>query len=65
MNERERSEYFLKELVSCPSESGDEEAVVKVFEKLLQEVGLETRLQPCAGVEGAITVEGRLGTARP
>jgi len=65
INERERSEYFLKELVAVPSVSGDEEAVVKAFEKLLQEAGLATRLQPCAGVHGAINVEGSLGSARP
>src|SRR4051794_12423290 len=65
INERERSEYFLKELVAVPSESGDEAAVVQAFEKMLQEVGLATKLQPCAGVHGAINVEGSLGSARP
>lgn len=65
MNDKERSEYFLKTLVAVPSVSGDEEAVVKVFESLMKEAGLTTRLRPCAGVPGAINVEGSLGSARP
>src|SRR5712664_606295 len=65
MNEKERSEYFLKTLVAVPSVSGDEEAVVKVFERLLKEVGMTTRRRPCHGVDGAVNVEGYLGSARP
>src|SRR5215472_13872905 len=65
MNDRERSEYFLERLVAVPSVSGDESAVVEVCEKLMAEVGLSTRRRPCAGVEGAVNVEGVLGSARP
>src|SRR5712671_2272158 len=65
MSGRERSEYFLKALVAVPSVSGDEEAVVKVCRDLMAEVGLTTRLVPCAGVPGAVNVEGSLGAARP
>src|SRR5262245_55499068 len=65
MNEKERSEYFLERLVAVPSVAGDESAVVKVCAELMAEVGLATRLRPCAGVEGAVNVEGALGSARP
>jgi acetylornithine deacetylase/succinyl-diaminopimelate desuccinylase-like protein len=65
MNEKERSEYFLKTLVAVPSVSGDEAAVGKVFEGLLKEVGMATRRRPCHGVDGAVNVEGYLGSARP
>jgi succinyl-diaminopimelate desuccinylase len=65
MDKRERSEYFLERLVAVPSVSGDEAAVVKVCRDLMAEVGLTTRLRACAGVEGAVNVEGSLGTARP
>ena len=65
IDDRERNEYFLKTLVAVPSISGDEEAVVKVFGQLLDEVGLETRLRPCEGVQGAFNVEGSVGSDRP
>lgn len=65
MDEKERSEYFLKTLVAVPSVSGDEGQVVKVFEGLMKEIGLTTRLRPCTGVDGAVNVEGMLGAARP
>jgi succinyl-diaminopimelate desuccinylase len=65
MNDRERSEYFLEQLVAVPSVSGDEAAVVKVCGELMAEVGLSTRLRPCAGAAGAVNVEGSLGSARP
>jgi succinyl-diaminopimelate desuccinylase len=65
MNERGRSEYFLERLVAVPSVSGDETAIVPVCRALMEEVGLITRLRPCAGVMGAVNVEGSLGTARP
>jgi acetylornithine deacetylase/succinyl-diaminopimelate desuccinylase-like protein len=65
IDDRERNEYFLKTLVAVPSISGDEEAVVKVFGQLLEDVGLETRLRPCEGVQGAFNVEGSVGSDRP
>jgi len=65
MNDRQRSEYFLERLVAVPSVSGDEGAIVEVCRNLMTEVGLTTRLRACAGVEGAVNVEGTLGTARP
>jgi acetylornithine deacetylase/succinyl-diaminopimelate desuccinylase-like protein len=65
MNEKERSEHFLKTLVAVPSVSGDEEAIVKVFEDLLKQIGMTTRRRPCHGVDGAVNVEGSLGSARP
>jgi len=65
MNDRQRSEYFLERLVAVPSVSGDEGAIVEVCRDLMTEVGLTTRLRACAGVEGAVNVEGTLGTARP
>jgi len=65
MNDRERSEYFLERLVAVPSVAGDEGAVVKVCGELMAEVGLTPRLRPCAGVEGAVNVEGVIGSARP
>ena len=65
MDERERSEYFLKTLVAVPSVSGDEAAVVAVFDRLLREIGMRTGHRPCEGVPGAVNVEGRLGAARP
>lgn len=65
MSDRERSEYFLERLVAVPSVSGDEGAVVGVCEKLMAEVGLSTRRRSCVGVDGAVNVEGVLGSARP
>ncbi|HEV8597692.1 MAG TPA: M20/M25/M40 family metallo-hydrolase, partial [Candidatus Dormibacteraeota bacterium] len=65
MNDRQRSEYFLERLVAVPSVSGDEAAIVAVCRDLMAEVGLATRLRACAGVEGAVNVEGVLGSARP
>jgi acetylornithine deacetylase/succinyl-diaminopimelate desuccinylase-like protein len=65
MNDRQRCEYFLERLVAVPSVSGDEAAIVTVCRDLMAEVGLATRLRACAGVEGAINVEGVLGSARP
>lgn len=64
-NGKERSEYFLKALVAVPSVSGDEAAVVQVCRKLMEEVGLATRLVPCEEVEGAFNVEGLVGTGKP
>ena len=65
MTDRQRSEYFLEKLIAVPSISGDEAAVVQVCRDLMTEVGLTTRLRPCAGVAGAHNVEGSLGAARP
>jgi succinyl-diaminopimelate desuccinylase len=65
MNDRQRSEYFLERLVAVPSVSGDEAAVVNLCADLMTEVGLTVRLRPCAGVDGAVNVEGVLGSARP
>lgn len=65
MTEKERSEYFLKTLVAVPSVSGDEDAIVKTFADLLAQIGMTTRIQPCSGVDGAVNVEGTLGSARP
>lgn len=65
MNDRQRSESFLERLVAVPSVSGDEAAIVTVCRDLMVEVGLATRFRPCAGVEGAVNVEGLLGSARP
>ena len=63
MNDRRRSESFLERLVAVPSVSGDEAAIVTVCRDLMAEVGLATRFRPCAGVEGAVNVEGLLGSA--
>jgi acetylornithine deacetylase/succinyl-diaminopimelate desuccinylase-like protein len=65
MNTKARSEYFLKKLVSIPSVSGEEQAVVAVCRELMTEIGLTTRLRPCAGVAGAVNLEGSLGSSRP
>jgi succinyl-diaminopimelate desuccinylase len=65
MNDKQRSEYFLEQLVAVPSVSGDEAAVVNVCRELMAEVGLATQLRPCVGVDGALNVEGVLGSARP
>src|SRR4029453_14326999 len=65
VNDGRRSEYFLEKLVAVPSISGDEAEVVQVCRDLMTEVGLTTRLRPCAGVAGAHNVEGSLGSTRP
>jgi acetylornithine deacetylase/succinyl-diaminopimelate desuccinylase-like protein len=65
MDEKERSEYFLKALVAVPSVSGDEDQVVDVCVNLMKQIGLATRLRPCTGVAGAVNVEGTLGAERP
>ena len=65
MTDRARSEYFLETLVGVPSVSGSEEQGVEVCRALMAEVGLATRVRPCAQVPGAYNVEGRLGTGGP
>jgi acetylornithine deacetylase/succinyl-diaminopimelate desuccinylase-like protein len=65
VNDKQRSEYFLEKLVGAPSISGDEAEGVKVCRDLMTEIGLTTRLRPCAGVADAYNVEGSLGSARP
>lgn len=65
MTDRTRSEYFLETLVRVPSVSGSEEQGVEVCRALMAEVGLATRVRPCASVSGAYNVEGRLGAGRP
>ena len=65
MTDRARSEYFLERLVAAPSVSGSEEQGVEVCRALMAEVGLDTRMRPCASVPGASNVEGRLGRGAP
>ena len=65
VTDRARSEYFLEALVGVPSVSGSEEQGVEVCRLLMAEVGLATRVRPCAAVPGARNVEGRLGTGVP
>ena len=48
MTDRARSEYFLETLVGVPSVSGSEEQGAEVFRALMAEVGLATRVRPCA-----------------
>lgn len=65
VTDRARSEYFLEALVGVPSVSGSEDQGDEVCHALMAEVGLATRVRPCAALPGAYNVEGRLGTGSP